>query len=168
MISRKHRIQIIPIQKNEKDYALWTSKVPDIDTELWQLQTDEEIGEELILAVSVTHSIQKQMQSYLETEELSDLPQILVHLTKGAGPNAIPDGNYAWQLGYQLEQRLREILPNTCQKIHLFFSGPVALGYILGNTLRQIVPVFQLYEHDLEGLRYKNRYYLSLQVPYQA
>ena len=167
LISPKHRIQILPIQKSKSDYALWDPSVPDTDTELWNIQTVGEISEELILGISVTHSIQKQMQPYLETVGLADLSQYLVYPTKGTGLNAISDGNYAWQLAYQLKDKLHQIIPNTCRKIHLFFAGPVALGYILGHTLRHIVPVFQLYEHDFEGLRYKNRYYPSLQVPYQ-
>jgi len=167
LISPKHGIQIIPTQKSGSNYDLWKPNPLDVDTALWEFQNTGKIDEELVLGISVTHQIQKQMQLYLESEGLGNLPQILVCPTTGAGPKVISDGCHAWQLGYQLDKQLREILPHTCRKIHLFFAVPAALGYILGHTLRHIVPVIQLYEHDFEGLRYKDRYYPSLQVPYQ-
>ena len=163
MISRRHRVQVIPTQKEE----LWKCDEINTDTTLWDLQVVGEIGEELVLAISVTHKIQKHMEPYLEVNSLSNLSQISVSPTRGFGLNAVSDGNHAWQLGHQLAEQLREILPITCRKIHLFFAVPAALAYILGHTLCHIVPVIQLYEHDFEGLRYKDRYYPSLQVPYQ-
>lgn len=163
VISPKYRVQVIPTQKEE----VWEQNEISTDTPLWDLQTVEEIGDEWVLGISVTHQVQKEMEPYLEVQGLSDLPRILACPIEGIGPKAISSGNHAWQLGYQLAKCLDKLLPHTCCKIHLFFAGPVALGYILGHTLRHIVPVIQLYEHDFEGLRYKDRYYPSLQIPYQ-
>ena len=163
MSSPKHRVQIIPTQKGE----LWEQNAIDTDTSLWDLQNVGEIGEEWVLGISVTHQVQKEMEPYLEVQGLSDLPQILVQPIGGTDPKAVPDGNHAWLLGYQLAKQLREILCNECRKIHIFFAVPVALGYILGHTLRHVVPSIQLYEHDFEGQRYKHRYYPSLRIPYQ-
>ena len=120
------------------------------------------------MGISVTHQIQTDLQSYLEVEGLSNLPQVLVCPTGGANPRAVCDGDHAWQLGYQLAKRLREMLPHTRHTIHLFFAGPVALGYIFGHTLRHITPQIQLYEHDYEGQRGGQRYYPSLRIPYQS
>ena len=115
----------------------------------------------------MTHQIHKQLQPYLEAEDLSDLPQILVCPMAGVGPGAISDGAHAWQLGNQLADRLTAILLHTCRKIHLFFAGPVALGYILGHTLGHITPLIQLYEYDFTRQRGVPTYYRSLRVPYQ-
>ena len=167
MISPKHSIEIIPTQKSGSNHTLWKLNPTDANTLLWDLQDVEEIGEEWVLGISVTHQVQKEMEPYLEVQGLRDLPRILACPTGGIGPKAISGGDHAWQLGHQLAKQLREILPNTCHKIHLFLAVPVALGYILGYTLRHIVRVIQLYEHDFEGQRYEHRYYLSLQVPYQ-
>ena len=164
MISPRHRIQIIPTQQEE----LWERGEINTDTSLWDLQAVGEIGEELVLAISVTHGMQKHLEPYLEANALSNLSQISVSPIGGLGPNAVSDGNHAWQLGYQLAKQLREILPNRCRKIHLFFAVPAALGYILGHTLSYITPVIQLYEHDFKGQRYEHRYYPSLRVPYQS
>ena len=163
--SPKHRVRIIPTQKGE----LWERNAIDTDTSLWDLQTVGEIGEEWILGISVTHQVEKEMEPYLEVQGLSDLPRVLARPTGGIGPKAISDGNHAWQLGYQLEKRLDEMLPYTCSKIHLFFAGPVALGYILGHTLRNLMPIIQMYEFDIEFERQQRgqRYYPSLRPSYQ-
>lgn len=167
MISPSHKVQVIPTQKKGGDYALWEPTTLDINDDLWEFHTIGEIDRKLILGISVTHPIQNHLQSYLETKGLSDLPQILVCPTGGIGPNAISDGNQAWQFGFQLAKQLREMLPYTCCTMHLFYAGPVALGYILGHTLRHITPFIQLYEHDFEGLRGKQRFYPSLCIPYK-
>ena len=164
MISPKHRVRIIPAQKEE----LWESNGADTEVALWQFKTVGEVGAELVIGISVTHSVEADMQSYLVSKGLSDLPQILVQPIGGTNPNVVSDGNQAWLLGDQLASQLREILRNEGRKIHIFFAGPVALGYILGYALRCITPIIQLYEHDFEGQRYKERYYPSLRVPYQS
>ena len=169
MISPKHRIQIIPTQKTGSDYMLWELNASNIQDALWDYKTVGEIDKELLLGISVTHQIQNQLQqSYLETENLNDLPQVWVHPIGGVGHNAVSGGDHAWQLGFQLAKQLREMLPNMCRKIHLFFAGPVALGYILGYTLSYITPCIQLYEYDFEGQSGEQRYYPSLRIPYQT
>ena len=165
MSSPKHRVQIIPTQKGE----LWEQNAIDTDTSLWDLQNVGEIGEEWVLGISVTHQVQKEMEPYLEVQGLSDLPRILVCPIGGIGPKAISGGDHAWHLGYQLAEQLIEILPYTCCKIHLFFAGPIAFGYILGHTLRNLRPIIQMYEFDIEFERQHRgqRYYPSLRPSYQ-
>ena len=167
LVSPKHRIQIIPTQKSGSDYTLWEQSTPDTDTDLWLFQTIGKIDEEVILEISVTHNIQKQLQSYLLTQGYSELPHIQVAPIGGVGSHAVSGGPHAWQLGYQLAEQLREKFPDTCQTVHLFFAGPVALAYILGHTLRHIIPNIQLYEYDFEGQRGDRTYYPSLRIPYQ-
>ena len=166
LVSPKHRIQIIPTQKNGSDYTLWEQSAPDTDTNLWGFQTVGKIDEEVILEISVTHHIQKQLQSYLLTQGPSELPHIHVAPIGGVGSHAVSGGTHAWQLGNQLAEQLREMIPETCQTIHFFFAGPVALAYVLGHTLRHITPQiqFQLYEYDFEGQRGYRKYYPSLRI----
>ena len=164
LVSPRHRIQIIPTQKNGSDYTLWEQSAPDTDTNLWEFQTVEKIDEEVILEISVTHHIQKQLQSYLSTQGYSELPHIRVAPIDGVGSTAVSGSTHAWHLGYQLAEQLRERIPDTCQTVHLFFAGPVALAYVLGHTLRHITPYIQLYEYDIEGQRGKRKYYPSLRI----
>lgn len=167
MISPKHGISVIPTQKNGSNFTLWEPNTTRSDTPLWKIETRGEIGEELVLGISVTRPVEPHLQPYLKTEGLSDLPQILVCPKTGPDPKAVSGGDHAWQLGNQLAKQLQEMFGDRCEKIHLFFAVPAALAYILGHTLRHIVPIIQLYEHDFEGQRYKERYYPSLRVPYQ-
>ena len=167
LISPKHAIQIISAQKIGSNYTLCEQNITDVETELWKFQTSGKIGEELVVGISVTHPVETHLQPYLEAENLTDLPQILVYPIAGTHPKAVSDGDHAWQLGYQLAKRLRDMISNTCYKIHLFFAVPAALAYIFGHTLGHIAKVIQVYEHDFEGQRYQHRYYPSLQVPYQ-
>ena len=104
LVSPKHRIQIIPTQKNGSDYILWEQNAPDTDTNLWEFQTVGKINEEVILEISVTHDIQKQLQSYLLTQGYSELPHIQVAPIGGVGSHAVSGGTHAWQLGYQLAE----------------------------------------------------------------
>ena len=166
LVSPKHRIQTIPTQKNGSHYTLWEQSAPDTNADLWTFQNVGKIDEEVILEISVTHHIQKQMQVYLSAEGYSELPQIRVAPMGGIGPTAVVGGTHAWQLGYQLAEHLREILPETCRTVHFFFAGPVALSYILGHTLRHIAPHIQLYEYDFEGQRGDRTYYPSLCITY--
>lgn len=166
LVSPKHRIQIIPTQKNRSDYTLWEQSTPDTDTDLWMFQTIGKIDEEVILEISVTHDIQKQLRSYLLTQGYSELPHIRVAPIDGVGSHAVSGGPHAWQLGYQLATQLSERIPETCQTVHFFFAAPVALAYILGHTLRHITPNIQLYEYDFEGQRGDLTYYPSLRIPY--
>ena len=165
-VSPKHRIQIIPTQKNRSDYTLWEQSAPDTNAGLWTFQNVGKIDEEVILEISVTHHIQKQMQVYLSAAGYSELPQIRVAPIDGVGPAVVSGGTHAWQLGYQLAEQLREILPETCRTVHLFFAGPVALAYILGHTMRHITQHIQLYEYDFEGQRGERKYYPSLCIAY--
>lgn len=168
LVSRKHRIQIIPTQKNGSDCSLWEQGAPDTETDLWMFQTVGKIDEDVILEISVTHDIQKQLQSYLLTQGYNELPHIRVAPIGGVGPTAVAGSTHAWQLGSQLAAQLSERIPETCQTIHLFFAGPVALAYILGHTLRlqHITQPIQLYEYDFDGQRGPRTYYPSLRIAY--
>lgn len=167
LVSPKHRICLIPTQKTGSDYVLWSSNALANNEDLWEFRTVGEIDKELVLRISVTHQIKNQLKPCLKAEGLNELPQILVCPTKGVGHNAVSGGDHAWQLGTQLASRLRDELSHTCNKIHIFYAGPVALGYILGHTLRHITSLVQLYEFDFEGQSGEQRYYPSLRIPYQ-
>ena len=164
LISPKHRIEIVPTQSLGSDYEPWSSDAPDNSNRLWEFQTVKSIGNEVVLGISVTRDVQKQTQSYLETKNLTDLPQIMVFPIQGVSPTAVVDGDHAWQLGSQLETQLRQMLPVTSRTIHLFYAGPVALAYILGHRLRYVTESIQLYEFDFEGQSGEKRYYPSLRV----
>ena len=164
LISPKFRISIIPGQiKRSSDFEFWDPPNNHITERLWDIKSLGEIKDEVIMGILHINPIENHFQPFLESVELNNLPQILVRPVEGFGQTVIRDGNHAWHLGYELRDLLRKTIPDTCKKIHLFFSGPVALAYILGNNLQHTAKQIQLYEHDFEGVT-DLRYYPSILI----
>ena len=168
LLDPKYGIRVIPAQKTRTSgYEFWREPVVS-KKKLWQFKKQGKIDKEVIIGISVTNPIANHLINYVKTAKLKKLPIILFQPTHGVGPKAIIDGIHAWQLGFNLQTLLRNIIPSSCQKIHFFYSGPVALAYILGNTLRFIANSVQLYEHDFEGTLRKDRYYPSIKLPMKS
>lgn len=163
----KFGMRIVPAQKStDIGYEFWRRPTGSPDGELWDCVPHGSVGEEAILGVSVTHRIDQHLNAYLDaTDELKPLPRLLFAPKTGVGRTSVRSGAEAWQLGESLGIYLRETLPARCRKVHLFFSVPAAMAFILGDSLRNVVPEIQLYEHDLEGETIEHRYYPSLKLP---
>jgi len=165
LISPKFGIEIIPVQKSGANYELWERPSNASETKLWNVDISGYIDTEVVVGVSVTHPIENHLNPFLEAKGLNNIPKVLLRPVGEMGRTAVSGGNNAWQLGFELGNRLREILPHTCHKMHFFFAGPVALAYILGHTLRHVTQVIHLYEHDFEGETGGLRYYPSMRIP---
>jgi len=161
----KYGIQIVPAQKTRASgYEFWPESM-GTGTGLWHVIAPDTIeSSEVVVGISVTNPIDNHLFPFLEAAELDHLPRILLRPASGVGPRAVSGGEHAWQLGLELQTLLRDMLPVTCRTMHLFFSGPVALAYIVGNTIRYVTSSIQLYEHDFEG-RSQLRYYPSIRFP---
>jgi len=156
---------IIPAQKTRASgYELW--KEPrSSKNNLWKTDVTENIDGEVIIAISVTNPIENHLLPFIQSAGLESLSRIHLQPANGVGPNVVSNGEHAWQLGFELQTLLRRLLPAGCHKLHLFFSCPAALAYILGNALRHVTPIIQLYEHDFEGRKSELRYSPSIQFP---
>lgn len=165
LMNPKFGIQIIPVQKTRSSgYELWPEP-NGLCGGGWILDVSGSVDTEMVVSISVTNPIENHLLPFLSAAGLEELPRILARPTTGIGQQAISDGRHAWHLGYELQTKLREIIPATCRVVHLFFSGPAALAYILGNTLRHITETVQLYEHDFEGSTSGLRYCPSIRLP---
>jgi hypothetical protein len=164
LLNPKYALQVVPAQKTRQaGYEFWIEPEKPIQDALWKLhRVGGDIAEEAVVGISVTNPIDQHLSQALSALSLQSLPQLLFRPASGIGPRAVRDGEQAWNLGYELQRILREMIPGTCQKVHLFFSSPAAFAYILGNTLRFIAPAVQLYEHDFEGGTIEHRYYESI------
>lgn len=163
----KFGMRIVPAQKStDIGYEFWRRPAGSPDSQLWDCVPYGNVGEEAIVGVSVTHRIDQHLNAYLDaTAELKPLPRLLFVPKTGVGRTSVRSGAEAWQLGESLGIYLRETLPPRCRKVHLFFSVPAALAFILGDSMRNIVPEIQLYEHDFEGETIDYRYYPSVKLP---
>lgn len=163
----KFGMRIVPAQKSpDVGYEFWRRPAGSTNGELWDYVPCGTVGEEAVVGVSVTHRIDQHLNTYLDAiRELGSLPRMLFVPKIGVGRTSVRSGAEAWQLGESLGIHLREILPAGCRKVHLFFSVPAALAFILGDSLRNVVPEIQLYEHDFEGRTIERRYYSSVKLP---
>lgn len=165
--NRKYGLQIVPAQKNNAvGYEFWqeprTNKLNMVS--LWDVKNDGVITDEVVIAISVSNPIQNHLNSFIQNNRLGILPRIDFQPANGVGQKAVVDGEHAWNLGFELQTILRNILPASCHTIHLFFSCPAALAYIFGTNLRWITKNIQLYEHDFEGNKFELRYYPSIKI----
>ncbi len=165
LISPKHRLEIAPTQMRGSAYEVWLRPSGASEQESWNMELLGTIDKEVVVDVSVTHCIREDVDMFLEEREMEDLPRILLWPTSGLGANAIHDGDHAWWLGVEAMAKLRQTIPASCQTMHFFYAGPVALAYILGHTLRYVTRTTQLYEYDFEGGTYASRYYPSISIP---
>lgn len=169
LISPTYGLRVVPVQKDRKTgYDFWAEPARKPEGQFWRVSQTGDIATEAVLGISVTHQVERHVSDYLRTTELDHLPRILSEPRAGTGPLAVADGTHAWALVFELAGTLRRIVPNSCRKLHLFMAVPAALAYLLGNSLRWIVPEVQLYEHDFEGARIPQRYYPSIHIPPQT
>ncbi|MGD0337611.1 MAG: SAVED domain-containing protein [Bacteroidota bacterium] len=164
LINPKYGIQIIPIHKSRRfGYEEWTPSSHKTQ-QLWDIESSGIITDEVIICISVTNPLYNHLEPFLHLEKLNNLPKIIIKTLNGIGAEAVKNGEHAWQLGYELQTILRQTLPADCRIVHLFYSGPAALAYIIGNTLRNVVQEVQLYEHDYEGRENEMRYSKSISI----
>jgi len=165
LINPKYNLQVIPAHKTRTTgYEYWTEPQKESRTQVWNLKHSNDIDTEVILSISVANPVDKYLHDYLEENDLKDIGLIEVFPTSGIHQNTVVDGAHAWHLGYELHSKLRNILPTSCKTMHIYYSGPAALAYILGNTLRSLTKELQLYEFDFEGNHYPLRYLPSIKI----
>lgn len=166
LLDPKLGLHAIPTQRNPKTgtYDLWAEPQTQ-EADAWEHVQHGTVGDELVLALSVTHPIDQHLASSLDALGLGKIARLELRPRGGSGHAAVASGELAWHLAYDLATFLRRELPATARKLHVFLAGPVALAYILGNTLRSVTPELQLYEHDFEGTDGAQRYRCALSLP---
>lgn len=166
LLDPKAGLTLVPAQRNRRTggYDVWVEP-ESYETDVWNHQLRGSPTNEVVLAVSITHSVDQHLAPSLSALKLDALARLDVCPKGGHGPAAIAGGTIAWHLASDLQRLLRRTLAPTVRKLHVFFAGPVAMAYLLGQALRGVVPEFQLYEHDFEGTNHPHRYGCSLCLP---
>ncbi|MEQ8191412.1 MAG: SAVED domain-containing protein [Candidatus Eremiobacterota bacterium] len=165
LLDPKFGLQIVPAHKTRTNsYEFWYD-TENLKHSLWKsnINSTEKINtDEVIIEISITNPVENHLIPFLKAKGLDKLPILSFEPINGIGQKAICNGEHAWQLGMELQTILRSSFTSKCQKMHLFFSCPAAFAYILGNNLRHVTKIIQLYEHDFEGSKYDLRYYPSI------
>lgn len=101
------------------------------------------------LVVSATHSILKDVESYIEKNDLK-MDKIIHFQMPETGLDSVKSGSHAWQLATQISKKIGE---ERDAALHIFCACPVAIMFNLGkmsSTYRDI----QLYERDEQRQTY--------------
>ncbi len=136
-----------------------------VDPVSWNAQSVDlhDTGEELAVAISVTHLCFNDVRTFVEHK----LPLVskLLHLSlPSTAQNALIDGGHAFQAAAEAVRLISETCQNngTFRKVHLFWAAPNAFAFMLGQLARPLGSV-ALYEFDFEGTGV-GRYQPSLEL----
>lgn len=160
MDSRKG-MYCMPVQRTQYGKCNW-----DIDdknespTSPFQVTTTDmnDVGEKsdtendvknVALLVSATHSIVKDVKSYIEKENLK-MDKIIHFQMPETGLDSVKSGSHAWQLATQISKKIGE---EKEAALHIFCACPISIMFNLGkmsSTYRDI----QLYERDEQRQTY--------------
>jgi hypothetical protein len=121
-------------------------------------------GEELAVAVALTHDIAADVQTYLQ-RELPRVSHLLVcHPAGGPSPRSVVCGRHAFDLAHSMAITVKRERPQSAnQATHLFLAGPNAFTFFAGQHHRTMGRM-TLYEYDFEG-QSSGTYLPSLTLP---
>lgn len=154
-------------QRGRKGREIWSANDhPAAPTwpELNFVETALDDGQDLAVAVGLTHDISAAVEAYVH-QEISDVGRLLAcKVNTGPGQTSIACGHHAFLLVDALLSRVRAIrLNRPFKRIHLFVAAPNVFSYFLGQRRPALGPT-TLYEYDLEGVR-TGSYKPSLSLP---
>ncbi len=114
----------------------------------------DEGGEEVALAIGLTHDVSPAVSSYVR-QELKQIGRI-IHCKPKGGPSqqSVRCGHHAWMLTEAVTQYLRthRSTGKHVSPVHVFFAGPNGFAFFLGQRQQAIGPT-SIYEWDFDGQR---------------
>ncbi len=158
---------IIPVQKLPHGGPEPWRPVHPLSDDLPGWTVDEKANEDaprdVVVALSVTHEILRDVNHYCDEAELS--PRTLLHLVpgNGAGPSSVINASHAYALAIEATRLIREAKRHG-DRVHVFVAAPNALMFFLGQTMTDLADPIQLYEHDRQQ-RHSTPYLPSLKFP---
>ena len=169
LLNPKSGLQLVPVQKTlGRGFEAWECP-PSISGDAswivdraYEGQHAEEA--EVVVMVSVTHEVDREAEAYLTSAGLDSLPRLRVRPSDAIGPLAVRDAAHGWSLAMTIAPAVRAHLPRRCRRIHLFYSGPAALAFLIAANSGGLPPI-QVYEHDFEGMTIADHYYPTLELP---
>jgi hypothetical protein len=108
-------------------------------------------GNEVAVAISVTHQIASDVTQYVK-RSLSKVGRVLHFALPIPGNSSIKDGTHAFNLAQQLVSEIRKQRSDLERgaKMHLFWAAPNAFILFLGQIARSLGPCV-LYEYDFDS-----------------
>jgi hypothetical protein len=123
-----------------------------------RFEFDEEIvnerGNEIALAVGLTHDVARGVSAFVEAK--GPRIGIILHCRLQGGPSqqAVLCGRHGWMLAESIVQRLRAMREggSVSGRLHVFIAGPNAFTFFLGQHQQALGPA-AVYEWDFDGQR---------------
>lgn len=165
LLDSKSGVNAVPLQRF-RGIQLWEATEPNhrADVGVAEFLPCGTAGDELALAVSVTHDVENDVRSYCAAT-LPSVDEVLhIRIAPTPGSNALSGVEHALQfcgvIGEAL-QTARRLRPRT--RIHVFLAVPIALAFLLGQRSRGW-GAMTLYEFDFEAARF-GAYLPSFKLP---
>ncbi len=158
--------RIVELEQRTIGKAVWTADDMPAQTDWprWTFETEtlSDGGNDLVVAVGLTHDITGAVRSYFEESGLAAAKLLTAKPDCGAGARSVVCGRHAFGLAERLTAEIRA--QGTLQRrVHLFMAVPGGLSFFLGQRHVAIGPL-TLYEYDFEGAR-GGSYEPSLSLP---
>lgn len=156
ILHRSSGVIAFPIQKG-RTVATWKPSNPSSEKYLekqWSVDRidDPDTGKDLVVSVSITHDIRKDVESSLRAMSISPSVFLDFRPASGVGASSVQGPDHAIALAEQLQQLIVTERKKIGRVItaHLFAAAPNGLMFFLGQLGRAIDPV-RLYEFDFQG-----------------
>jgi hypothetical protein len=156
VLDPKSGVDVAPVQRTSSGPELWRPDLgtADADDGLWDCDSVNlnRPGADVALAVSVTHPVLEEVQTYVD-QELPGVGRILAFtvLPKTAH-DSVRDATHGWRLAGELAQSIRtgRTTEERTSRLHVFAAAPVGFMFFLGRISRGVGRCI-LYEYDLES-----------------
>ncbi|ENU95835.1 MULTISPECIES: SAVED domain-containing protein [Acinetobacter] len=165
IINIKSGIKVIIEQRtiNKNDWFIG-DKQTDSNWSDWKFdwKSGQEKAEDIAVAISLTHDIEKDVLNYLASQ--CNIKEVMIaKLNKDAGNTSVECGQHAFELVEKLVKQINSHQERPKSRLHIFIAAPNSFLFYLGQRLPNLGSVV-LYEFDFEGLVHGG-YVNSLALP---
>ncbi len=154
-LNSKSGVDIVPVQDSLAGRHVWRKAQvsPEIEKQYptWEVsdaKLESADGPDVVLAISVTHDIEKDVLKYVGQNGKSTGRFIHCRLPS-SGSTSVKDGTHAHLLAQSLVAAVRELRGGQGGVMHVFFAAPNGMMFLFGR-LAHVLGRLVLYEHDFE------------------
>ncbi len=161
--------RIVELEQRTIGRAIWTADdMPaQADWPKWVFETEmlNDGGNDLVVAVGLTHDIADAVRSYAKNTGLPAGKLLVAKTDCGAGARSVVCGRHAFDLAERLTAEIRAMRDHggPQRHVHLFLAGPGGFSFFLGQR-HVALGTLTVYEYDFEGARHGS-YEPSLTLP---
>lgn len=157
----------VELEQRTLHRQVWDASATECDpawpTWIYSVEVLKEQGDEMAVAVSLTHDILPAVKEYIAKSAPHIRKVLVVCPSCGPGSRSVVSGRHAYELAETLVSRINDEQMQRDVPLHLFISAPNAFTFFLGQRQSGLGAVI-LYEYDFEG-QHGSTYEASLTLP---